>query len=177
MTQRSCPDGPLSETPDGMPPGGSDRSSSEAYEVGYARPPSATRFKPGQSGNPKGRPKAQQRPKDILAKLLATRIFVQDAGRHRSMTLQEVVMRNIVHGAAGRDPKSIQMLLGLIQRYPELDQAAGAPVAPTASVSAADAAIVQAFLADQGVAEAPVQEGAGCGADPGVGDEPQKVDE
>ena len=27
------------------------------YEVGYGRPPSATRFQPGQSGNPKGRPK------------------------------------------------------------------------------------------------------------------------
>jgi len=26
-------------------------------EVGYKRPPKATRFKPGQSGNPKGRPK------------------------------------------------------------------------------------------------------------------------
>lgn len=28
------------------------------YEVGYGRPPQATRFKKGQSGNPKGRPKA-----------------------------------------------------------------------------------------------------------------------
>lgn len=27
------------------------------YEVGYGRPPKATQFKPGQSGNPKGRPR------------------------------------------------------------------------------------------------------------------------
>ena len=27
------------------------------YEVGYGRPPQAAQFKPGQSGNPKGRPK------------------------------------------------------------------------------------------------------------------------
>ena len=27
------------------------------YEVGYRRPPIETQFKPGQSGNPKGRPK------------------------------------------------------------------------------------------------------------------------
>jgi hypothetical protein len=27
------------------------------YEVGYRRPPKHTRFKPGQSGNPLGRPK------------------------------------------------------------------------------------------------------------------------
>lgn len=30
--------------------------SSTPYEVGYGRPPKATRFKPGQSGNPKGGP-------------------------------------------------------------------------------------------------------------------------
>jgi hypothetical protein len=27
------------------------------YRVGYGRPPLATRFKPNQSGNPKGRPR------------------------------------------------------------------------------------------------------------------------
>ena len=27
------------------------------YEVGYKKPPKATRFKPGLSGNPKGRPR------------------------------------------------------------------------------------------------------------------------
>lgn len=26
-----------------------------AYEIGYKRPPRSTRFKPGRSGNPKGR--------------------------------------------------------------------------------------------------------------------------
>jgi hypothetical protein len=30
------------------------------YEVGYGRPPAHTRFKPGQSGNPKGRPKGKR---------------------------------------------------------------------------------------------------------------------
>ena len=30
------------------------------YEVGYGKPPKATRFKKGQSGNPKGRPRRQK---------------------------------------------------------------------------------------------------------------------
>jgi hypothetical protein len=30
------------------------------YEVGYAKPPPYTRFRKGQSGNPKGRPKGLQ---------------------------------------------------------------------------------------------------------------------
>jgi Family of unknown function (DUF5681) len=30
---------------------------SNEYDIGYGRPPKGSRFKPGQSGNPKGRPK------------------------------------------------------------------------------------------------------------------------
>jgi hypothetical protein len=32
-------------------------SADESYEVGYKKPPKATRFKPGQSGNPSGKSK------------------------------------------------------------------------------------------------------------------------
>ena len=30
---------------------------SERYSIGYKKPPLGTRFRPGKSGNPKGRPK------------------------------------------------------------------------------------------------------------------------
>jgi hypothetical protein len=42
------------------------RSKSSPYKVGYGRPPKATQFKPGKSGNPKGRPKG---PKSVGAVL------------------------------------------------------------------------------------------------------------
>ena len=32
----------------------------EGYEVGYGKPPKATRFKPERSGNPKGRPRGSR---------------------------------------------------------------------------------------------------------------------
>ena len=32
----------------------------ELYEVGYGKPPKHTQFKPGQSGNRKGRPRGQR---------------------------------------------------------------------------------------------------------------------
>lgn len=40
------------------------RPESSDYDVGYGKPPGGTRFKPGQSGNPRGRPKgSKNRPK------------------------------------------------------------------------------------------------------------------
>ena len=41
--------------PPGRPGHGVERSGD--YEVGYGKPPVNTQFKPGQSGNPKGRPR------------------------------------------------------------------------------------------------------------------------
>ena len=37
-----------------------------SYDVGYGKPPASTRFKPGQSGNPKGRPKGANNKKPKL---------------------------------------------------------------------------------------------------------------
>jgi hypothetical protein len=37
------------------------------YEVGYAKPPARTRFKPGQSGNPKGRPRGSKNARPSLS--------------------------------------------------------------------------------------------------------------
>ena len=42
------------------PPKRSKKSSDGNYSVGYGRPPEETRFKPGQSGNPKGRSKGSK---------------------------------------------------------------------------------------------------------------------
>jgi hypothetical protein len=39
---------------------GGQQSATPQYAVGYCRPPSETRFKKGQSGNPKGRAKGRR---------------------------------------------------------------------------------------------------------------------
>ena len=66
------------------------RPQSDAYKVGYGKPPQDTRFKPGRSGNPKGRPKGarnkvpalnEQRMKTIILGEAYRTITVTDGGR------------------------------------------------------------------------------------------------
>ena len=40
------------------------------YEIGYKKPPKHTQFKPGQSGNPKGRPQKPQTIEDAAIQTL-----------------------------------------------------------------------------------------------------------
>jgi Family of unknown function (DUF5681) len=57
-----------------------------SYEVGYGRPPRHSRFKPGQSGNPKGRPKGSKSLKTLLEGALSLPITITECGVPRTIT-------------------------------------------------------------------------------------------
>src|SRR5947199_134552 len=87
------------------------------YEVGYCRPPLATRFRPGQITNPKGRSKKPKTVGKSLADLLKKRIEITEDGKTRTMTMQDIIMHRLMHRAAKGDLKAIQMLFALMDRY------------------------------------------------------------
>ena len=68
---------------------GLDRSAeateSDHTRVGYGRPPYETRFRPGQSGNPKGRPRRIPTMQETLEKLLGEQIELREGERVRRM--------------------------------------------------------------------------------------------
>ncbi len=100
----------------------SDDEQPKAYATGYGRPPLATRFKPGRSGNPKGRRKKPDSIADQLRRALATQVSIEENGRRRKISAQELIIRGIVNDAAvKRDLKAVRTLLALIGRYGEGD--------------------------------------------------------
>ena len=69
-------------------------SESKERSVGYGSPPVATRFEPGRSGNPRGRPRGSKNCKTLLAKLLEER--VQPKPRAKRVSRFELMLENLI---------------------------------------------------------------------------------
>lgn len=73
-------------------PSSEQPEAAEAYAVGYGRPPLATRFRPGRSGNPRGRPRARQSIEATTAEVLDEKMPVVLGGRRRRVTAQQAIL-------------------------------------------------------------------------------------
>ena len=90
------------------------------YSVGYGKPPKATRFQKGRSGNPTGRPKGRLALATLFQRALAARITVTEHGRRTQKSKLEITLTQLINKAAGGDLKAMGLLLHL---FPLLDPA------------------------------------------------------
>jgi len=91
------------------PPAGVER-------VGHCRPPVATRFRPGQSGNPRGRPRVKRHLGAVVARALSERVTIEETdGRVRRLSKLEAMVKQIVDGATKGDARATKLLFALIK--------------------------------------------------------------
>jgi hypothetical protein len=84
--------------------------------VGYGRPPKATQFKKGKSGNPSGRPKRHKSVAERFEREFAAKIEITEPnGRKRRLAKVEVFVRQIVNKAIKGDPLAMKMALQLLE--------------------------------------------------------------
>ncbi len=112
------------------------------YDVGYRRPPKASQFKAGKSGNPKGRPKASRSVGAVLQGILRQRIAVTENGKTRRIPALEVMLRRLTNDAMRSDPRAMKLLLSLVERYGDSPEAA----LDLGAVLAEDRAILARYL-------------------------------
>lgn len=86
------------------------------YEVGYRRPPKSGRFKPGKTGNPKGRPKGSRNFLTLLEQELAQSIVVNENGKKKTITRMQAMVKRLVAGALQGDLKSMLTLVEILRR-------------------------------------------------------------
>jgi Family of unknown function (DUF5681) len=79
--------------------------------VGYSRPPRAHQFKPGQSGNPKGRPKGAKNESTILREIFERKIASRSGTRLRRITILEGILLRITEDSLKGNTKSAAFLL------------------------------------------------------------------
>lgn len=85
----------------------------DGYEVGYARPPKEHQFIKGQSGNPHGRPKHSQNFKTLIQRELKRVVPAKEGSRIVHMTMGEIIVRQVVNGAAKGDDRKIKVVLAM----------------------------------------------------------------
>jgi hypothetical protein len=89
------------------------------YSVGYGKPPQATRFKSGQSGNPSGRPKGTRNLATDLHEELNEKITVREGTATRSISKQRAVVKSLMNAALKGDTRATAQITALIDRTME----------------------------------------------------------
>src|SRR5690349_25164355 len=83
--------------------GGPVAKRKKAYRVGYKKPPQATRFKPGQSGNPRGRPKRSKNLVSAIQKEMNERISITENGRKKRISKRDAIAKQYVNKSIAGD--------------------------------------------------------------------------
>ncbi len=110
------------------------------YKVGYGKPPRHTRFKPGQSGNPKGRSKGLRNFKTDIQEVLRTPIDATIGGKKRKISSQFATLLKLVRRALDGDVRALGLLLSLAQTYN-----AEEPATPISGTSDNDLELLRVF--------------------------------
>lgn len=81
------------------------------------KPKKDTRFKPGKSGNPKGRPKGSKNRATLLEEVVNATIQVSENGHHKKVTKLEAGYIQLANKAASGDLQAIKILNEMYDRH------------------------------------------------------------
>lgn len=87
------------------------------YDVGYGKPPAQHRFKPGQSGNRRGRPLGRINIATALRDAVQQKRPVTVGGKPREMSTLDVMLRKQIEKAVAGDTKAFHAVVELLEAY------------------------------------------------------------
>jgi Family of unknown function (DUF5681) len=93
----------------------SNNTTDKPYEVGFSKPPQSTRFRKGQTGNPKGRPRGKPNLATVINRTLQAKVIINENGRRREVTKYEAGLIQLSNKAASGDLAALKMVIMLAQ--------------------------------------------------------------
>ena len=84
--------------------------------TGYKRPPRHSQFRPGQSGNPRGRPAGVRNLKTDLLDELREETTISENGREQRVSKQRAFIKALVAAAIGGDMRATGTLVSFCAR-------------------------------------------------------------
>jgi hypothetical protein len=102
--------------------GQSKKKPSGDYEVGYRKPPKASQFRKGQSGNPRGHRKNVKSLRTLLTAALDEKVTVHENGEHRRISKRELAAIQLANGLAKGDLRSFRAVVLLIGEKEEREE-------------------------------------------------------
>jgi hypothetical protein len=86
---------------------------SDDYEVGYGKPPKSGQFRPGTSGNPRGRPKGSLDFKTYVQEMLSRKVTITEGGKRRRVSALEATLMRLAEKGLKGDTQAIAKILSL----------------------------------------------------------------
>ena len=114
------------------------------YKIGRGKPPTDKQFKPGQSGNPAGRPKGSKNFKTDFMEEMQVKIEIAESGAKQTITKQRALIKRMINAALSGDAKHADMVARLTLSFTEVDDAKG-----NEQMSEEDLALLEAFIQGQ----------------------------
>ena len=117
--------------------------------VGYCKPPKHTRFKPGQSGNPKGKPRGSGGLRTELRSELGELVTITENGKSRRIPKRRIVIKALTAKALKGDVRAAEKIMQLVIQAEGFED----PKSECNRLSDADRQIIDYLLGQQMVSD------------------------
>jgi Family of unknown function (DUF5681) len=92
--------------------------------VGYKRPPEHSRFKKGQSGNPRGRQRKKTSVTDVVAEELQSTVFINENGSRKKTNKLQLLFKQVVNLAITGKCQPLVLALKLLDTLERINSSA-----------------------------------------------------
>ena len=99
----------------------SGQSPIESYQVGYGKPPTASQFKKGVSGNPNGRPGGKVNFATAIRRALQEKVTIIENNKKRTISKLDAAVKQVINKAASGDSRAFQQVVQLTSVFEQDD--------------------------------------------------------